>query len=477
MKFHLGCGKQYMPHAVNIDRYDLTVADVKADAGFLPLQSECTEAVSSHHLLEHLSYTEAVYGLAECFRILKPNGVIEIETPDPEQSFRAFLESKEDRQKARVLSWIFGEEQSGQGHRALFPRELLSKMVTEAGFGQLEFCKPRTHLRRWGIRLVALKEDSNTASTVLSQLRPVIAFTVVNEATPPEALELERTLWNPLRQCIAGELKPDVVQAYLFRAAVIAPRVIVEMAKRCRTDRSLSDLFGDIDFCKLGQAARALVEAEVCTVLRKAFLELCSGINQAADGYEHLMNGACLVAEKWADAPPENPNRALLDGLCEFEVGLQPHRDDQFLGDYDVASGKTLVEGRKPVWPKHTLFTREHLAERARWFRDLGIRCFSLGKHAIARRLFRLAINSKVEGLYSVWNMARLQSVLGHTANAEAFYRATLDFPMPPALGKRIRLELEESSAERASSPGPVPVGEGLDRVDGLMTADSGSDS
>ena len=45
MKLHLGCGNLYLPEAVNIDKHDLRVADVQADAVGLPIKSKSCDPV------------------------------------------------------------------------------------------------------------------------------------------------------------------------------------------------------------------------------------------------------------------------------------------------------------------------------------------------------------------------------------------------------------------------------------------------
>ncbi len=309
--------------------------------------------------------------------------------------------------------------------------------------------------------MTARKDSSNAAANLLSSLRPVIAFDVMERAVPGEALELESALWTPLRRAIDNTLTPEEKKACLLKAAVTAPQVVSALTGCC------PGVFGvDGDHKNWGKLARALIAAEVCAVLRKAFLALSSSINQASDGYEHLVSAACRVARKWIDTPPENPVRELPLGLSESGIGLRPSPNEGFIRDFDIATGKEPVDGRTPAWPEHALFTRSHLAERACWFRDVGIRCFGLGEHETARRLFRLAINSKLEGVYSVWNMARLQTALRHFDNAEAFYRAALDFPMPPALKQTIQTELEGCRSDDISLRGPVPPGAGQDRAE-----------
>ncbi len=475
MKVQLGCGRQYLPGAVNIDRYDLTVADLRGDAGFLPIRSGCIGSVVAHHLLEHLSYVETLYGLAECYRILQPGGDLEIETPDAEASFQAFVNGKEDSDRAAALTWIFGEARLGQSHKVLFPRELLSKLVSEAGFFRVAFEAPRTHLHRWGTRLTARKDASRRGAALLSHLRPVIAFDVLHHGTPEEALELEHALFDPLRRCVEAAPTAEEKSAILLRTAVVAPAVISALGALGRVGGAVGAVCGNAAFLeRLEETGRALLEADVCGVLREAFVVFCSGVNEVADGYEHLLNAASGVARDWLESPPGNPREALLRGLSDRGVRLNPPSETAVEGDRDMASGSVSIAGRKPPWPRHCLFTRAHLVDRAGWYRDVGIRCFGLGRLDLARRLFRLAINSKLEGVYAVWNMARLQAAMGHITGAEAFYRAAFAFPMTKGVKERIQRELHTLSSGSDRCLGPVPVGEGTDRevLDVGMRAD-----
>jgi SAM-dependent methyltransferase len=47
-----------------------------------PWQDNSVDVVYSSHTLEHLSKTEGQYFLRECYRVLKPNGIIRIIVPD-----------------------------------------------------------------------------------------------------------------------------------------------------------------------------------------------------------------------------------------------------------------------------------------------------------------------------------------------------------------------------------------------------------
>lgn len=90
---NLGCGSHYIKGWINIDlvshsnfvlQHDLTKG--------IPLDDDTCAVVYHSHLLEHLSREEANFFLKECFRVLKPRGIIRIAVPDLEQLARQYLQ-------------------------------------------------------------------------------------------------------------------------------------------------------------------------------------------------------------------------------------------------------------------------------------------------------------------------------------------------------------------------------------------------
>lgn len=464
MKLHLGCGNFYIPDALNIDKYELRIADVQADALRLPIRHETCDPVIAYHLFEHLGYIGSLYAIAEIFRVLKPGGVLELETPDPEYSFQAFLDCSEPLWRANVLTWIFGEETSGMGHRGLFPKALLEKMVNESGFCDLEFAKPKTHRHRWGLRLVARK-DKIPAAGLVSRLRPLLVSDILHETTPQEAIEIELRVWDPIYRFGLGSLSAKETEDRILDWLVIAPQVVLSWCELSQKDEDMPKLPSSVHLKEVKHVAQALMNARSCFVLRDAFSALCATVNQVADGYNHLFTDAKHIVKKWLAYPPLQPESAFLCELETFGVKISSDPNLSFPGDLELSLGHTAIDGRTVHWPNHGLFTRQHLINRAQWFRDLGIRCFSIGQLEEARRLFRLAINSKLEGLYSVWNMARLQAALGQKKNAKIFYNAALGFPMPDEIKDRILSELRSCTSGKPEYIGPVSVGEGQDQI------------
>lgn len=83
-KVNLGCG----PHAIegwqnfDMETHPGVIArDLRK--GFQNLfVNDSVDFIFSEHFIEHLDYFEGLYLLKECFRVLKPGGVLRISTPD-----------------------------------------------------------------------------------------------------------------------------------------------------------------------------------------------------------------------------------------------------------------------------------------------------------------------------------------------------------------------------------------------------------
>jgi predicted SAM-dependent methyltransferase len=91
LKLNLGCGIIYKAGYINIDKFDNSVADMVRDVDDLPFNSNSVDVIESNHLLEHFDYIHTIYALSEWFRVLKPDGVLILETPDLEKSFKKFI--------------------------------------------------------------------------------------------------------------------------------------------------------------------------------------------------------------------------------------------------------------------------------------------------------------------------------------------------------------------------------------------------
>lgn len=89
---NIGCGNTYHTDWVNLDLAatspDIQIYDLRQG---IPYADQLFDACYSSHLLEHLTRDDASNLIAECFRILKPKGIVRVVVPDLENIVRAYL--------------------------------------------------------------------------------------------------------------------------------------------------------------------------------------------------------------------------------------------------------------------------------------------------------------------------------------------------------------------------------------------------
>ncbi len=89
---NVGCGKRFHPSWINIDILptdpEVLVYDVRR--GF-PFDDNCMEVVYHAHVLEHIPKAEVQEFLLDCFRVLRPGGVMRVVVPDLEQIARHYI--------------------------------------------------------------------------------------------------------------------------------------------------------------------------------------------------------------------------------------------------------------------------------------------------------------------------------------------------------------------------------------------------
>jgi predicted SAM-dependent methyltransferase len=108
VKLHIGCGNRKLQGFINIDIEKTEATDMTLDVREkLPFLKDSVDFVYSEHFLEHLSRGEAINFLKEIYRVLKPNGVLRISTPDLEALVNGYYKDNWDN-----LDWIesFGYE-------------------------------------------------------------------------------------------------------------------------------------------------------------------------------------------------------------------------------------------------------------------------------------------------------------------------------------------------------------------------------
>jgi len=89
---NLGCGSRWHPDWVNIDIAPRDPAVIRHDLSRgIPLADESCDVVYHAAVLEHLRRQEAAALLSECYRVMKPGGILRVGVPDLEKICRLYL--------------------------------------------------------------------------------------------------------------------------------------------------------------------------------------------------------------------------------------------------------------------------------------------------------------------------------------------------------------------------------------------------
>ncbi len=112
---NLGCGDKIHEHWTNVDFHARVPGVVTHDLGKgIPYDNGYADVIYHSHLLEHFSKSEAPKFLNECFRVLKPGGILRVAVPDLETITREYLINLEgalngDAESAKKYEWIMLE--------------------------------------------------------------------------------------------------------------------------------------------------------------------------------------------------------------------------------------------------------------------------------------------------------------------------------------------------------------------------------
>lgn len=112
---NLGCGSRYHTDWTNIDFFSRNsdVIEHNLLTG-IPFPDNHFDVVYHSHVLEHFSRKDGHAFLQECYRVLKPGGIIRIAVPDLEGIAREYLKQLElaaagDKEAAENYNWIMLE--------------------------------------------------------------------------------------------------------------------------------------------------------------------------------------------------------------------------------------------------------------------------------------------------------------------------------------------------------------------------------
>jgi len=143
-KLHLGCGPIALAGWVNID-IDSPFADVAHDLTLgLPYPDGSVSHIYAEHFIEHIEYSQALSLLSECKRVLAPEGVVRMTTPDLRWLTWVYLSSLTtewgDLWSPDSPCILLNEGMRAWGHKFLYDRVELHRLFLQAGFDSIGDC-------------------------------------------------------------------------------------------------------------------------------------------------------------------------------------------------------------------------------------------------------------------------------------------------------------------------------------------------
>ena len=148
LKLHLGCGAAVKEGWTNIDIENhpgVVVHDLTKPLNFIA--SGTVDYIFSEHFIEHITRPQGLALLKECYRMLKPGGVVRVTCPDLDTLIDDYKVEKIDRWRdgwlPKTPCQMVNEGMRLWGHQFLYNVRELDLIFKQAKFWDIEFCKWR----------------------------------------------------------------------------------------------------------------------------------------------------------------------------------------------------------------------------------------------------------------------------------------------------------------------------------------------
>jgi len=152
-KLQIGCGGNILENWINTDINPCPGALYLDARNKFPFASDTFDYVFSEHLIEHLTYDDAVRFLRECHRVLKLSGKIRVSTPDLRFLIELYGGNKTELQQ-KYIAWaartflpaninvcldtfVINNFFRAWGHKFIYDDESLKTLMMECGFADV----------------------------------------------------------------------------------------------------------------------------------------------------------------------------------------------------------------------------------------------------------------------------------------------------------------------------------------------------
>ena len=418
MKIHLGCGNVYKKGYVNVDAYDESVADKIMFAHQLEFEDNVAKLIECIQMIEHLGAAKSIYAVSEMFRVLQPEGILVIETPDIEKAFQRFLKKGEEDRKY-LMNWIYGLDIPGMLHRYCFPMELLSRMLQEAGFVDVKITQINSKSNQPALRAICRKPKQYVMYQTISRMRRRLAESgVVDLDDQVKTLEQENLIQQIIR--IVHESQDNIEVENLSKLVVEAAVVCPDVGLVFFTEAIIQELIQADKVNPLIKILQSFSDLKLPAVLLHLLMSAPVKIGTQEQIFSSIKAMGVKAVEKALTGNEEEV----------FTEIRNTHKDIDSNLEFSVFS-KTqvdLIAEKKLAFASKT-FAEERFSEAFDQYNDV------------------LKLNRN--NMKALWNMARIEGLRGSKENAEEYYEQVkslarfFKLPIQRFIIKRINIEME----------------------------------
>ncbi len=185
-KLQIGCQNHPIPGWLNADINPMHEEVILMDATqSFPFEDNTFDAVFSEHMIEHITFSEGVFMVKECYSILKPGGTIRLSTPDIKFLIDLYREPKSEIQQKyiefsnryfkdnRPLSdtVVINNFFKDWGHQFIYDFKTLEYILQQAGFTDIIACEvyksEHEHFQQLEKHALELGEEFNRLESVI----------------------------------------------------------------------------------------------------------------------------------------------------------------------------------------------------------------------------------------------------------------------------------------------------------------------
>jgi tetratricopeptide (TPR) repeat protein len=428
-KLNLGCGGDYKQGYLNVDAYDTTVADKKMQAYNLQLEDDTFDEILMSQLIEHLGIVGSIHCLSECFRVLKPEGKLIIETPDIKKSFEIFLnDGREDRKN--ILPWIYGVDISGMVHRFCYPDDLLEETLKQIGFKEFE--KNYFFIDQYEpvLKVICKKPKDDHVYQLMTHFRKKLLehgiIDLEDQITSLEKHDLVDLFTNEINKY---REKKDIIDLHkiICSGAIVNPKITLKLLEILKLESNIPTDF----FNKYYSVLNILEDIDFPNILLTSMMKI--------EGYVGEQNKLYIALDELALATVQNllqneDNEKIIQNLRDTFKSIQTEDKIEYLSDKMIK----LKSNR---------------------FFQIGIKEFSLNNYEEAVNMFSKSIALFRDQIFAYWNLGRLLGLQGKINESKSFYEEALevlsiiDFEHKDDIKKQLESEIKDQNIEKYSQP------------------------